>query len=483
MIKDFSRAEGDKIEVVGHTVEVYKIIHQDSDNDNILDSTVLHVRSNQGNGGGAHNRDLLGTISVFGDLVTATDIEVDQENYGIVPTIAQLEEAITPRVYTSKNDGLPPPAPAVEDGTMPEDGVLFLPGAVTFDNDEEDQIEIEHYSNLELAQGTVALRFNSQGVAGRRTLFSKDASGQDVGGHLTVFVWDGRVKARFQSVSQSIWLKSPEGSVEPNEEHHVAVTFGPEGYFLYLDGRIVAVEPEFTQGLDTNQEAMVVGANIWGRSDNSPYYARDHFNGQIIDFTVFAGQYDANEVAIIAGAEPPNPGFEDPTVANQTLYGTDKGEILDATTAGVTKVYGSYGDDLILGSDRNDILKGGHGEDELRGGPGNDLLISYADSREPVIAQDYNGNDDPDSEINSDTRTLYPNQPIEGDDILIGGPGADTFHFRVLINAKRNIILKHVRSNGEINWDGVAGEDNNVHDHWVDALGDEMIKDFSRAEG
>ena len=48
----------------------------------------------------------------------------------------------------------------------------------------------------------------------------------------------------------------------------------------------------------------------------------------------------------------------------------------------------------------------------------------------------------PDNEINSRTRTLYPNQPIEGDDILIGGSGADTFHFRVLINAKRDIILK-----------------------------------------
>ena len=109
------REDGDRIEVVGHTVEVYRRVHQDSDGDRIVDSTVLHVRSNQGKGGGAHNKDLLGTITVFGDLVMGRDYTVEKIEYGIVPTIAQLNEAITPRVYTSVNDdGAPPPYPKVE---------------------------------------------------------------------------------------------------------------------------------------------------------------------------------------------------------------------------------------------------------------------------------------------------------------------------------------------------------------------------------
>ena len=116
---------------------------------------------------------------------------------------------------------------------------------------------------------------------------------------------------------------------------------------------------------------------------------------------------------------------------------------------------------------------------------GNDLLVSYADGREPVIAQNYNNDDDPNNEINDATRTLYPDQPIEADDVLIGGDGADTFYFRTLINAKRDIILKHVNDDGTINWgmNGVAGENNNVHDHWVDGIGNDVIWDFSRAEG
>ena len=83
------------------------------------------------------------------------------------------------------------------------------------------------------------------------------------------------------------------------------------------------------------------------------------------------------------------------TVINGKLYGSDKNETLDASIANVTEVYGGYGNDTIIGTSRNDILQGGHGEDEIRGGAGNDLIISYADSREPIIAQDYNNGDDP----------------------------------------------------------------------------------------
>ena len=55
-----------------------------------------------------------------------------------------------------------------------------------------------------------------------------------------------------------------------------------------------------------------------------------------------------------------------------------------------------------------------------------------------------------------------------------------------MINAKREIILKHVNDDGTINWgmNGVAGEnDNEVHDHWVDGFGNDVITDFNREEG
>ena len=127
LIADFSRAEGDHILIEGHTTEVYEAEYIDSDGDNIFDSTVLHVWSNQGNGGGAHNTDLLGTITVAGALLTAEDYSVNHENYGIVPTIEELNEATTP--YSGvPDDGLAPAIPPVKDGRLPDGAVLYRPG-------------------------------------------------------------------------------------------------------------------------------------------------------------------------------------------------------------------------------------------------------------------------------------------------------------------------------------------------------------------
>ena len=479
VIWDFSRAEGDEILIEGHTTEVYRIEHQDSDMDGMLDSTVLHLWSNQGNGGGAHNKDLLGSITVFGDLVTRDDFTVNKVDYGIVESIDQLDEAITPRVYTSvADDGAPAPTPeVVEDGDLPDGAVFGFDGTHDFSGERGDHIEVEHTDRLALTDGTISLRFTADNVDERQALFSKDASGYQDGGHLTAFVHDGRIEVRLQSTQQSVWLKA--GEIEAGQEHHLTVTFGDDGFWVYVDGRMAAWNTEFTQGLETNSENLAIGANTWARNAERPYKTWDSFGGQISDFTVYDSQYDYQEVAEMAGQ--PLPGaLDQPTVMDGTLYGTDADETLTGNN-----VNGSYGDDVIIGTDGNDMLAGGHGEDRIEGGAGNDVLMSYADGREPVIAQNYNQGDDPNNEINDQTRTLYPDQPIEADDVLIGGDGADTFYFRTLINAKREIILKHVNDDGTIEWgmNGVAGENDNVHDHWVDGIGNDVIWDFDRAEG
>ena len=483
VIEDFRRDEGDHIEVVGHTVEVYRRVHEDSDGDGILDCTTLYVRSNQGNGGGAHNKDLLGTIKVFGDLVMRSDYTVEQTDYGIYPTIYELEEAITPRVYTSvADDGTPPPYPVVNDGVLPPDGVFGMLQEVDFDG--EDHIEVLHDEIFELSEGTFELRFTANDVARKQGLFSKDFTGNRDGGDITCFLTEGRVKVRLQSTTDSVYVYTHEGAVLPGQENHVAVTFGPGGLAIYLNGQIMDWEADFTQTLELNTQNMAIGANTWSRNENYPDYTRDHFVGQISDFIVYSRQYDRDEIAQLAGYTPESPPI-DPYVMDGWLFGTDSNDLLDAGLYLVDMVDGGYGDDIVVGSSLADFLDGGHGEDRLIGGDGDDFLYSTSDGREPVIAQNYGPEDDPDYEISPTTRTYYAYQPIEADDVLIGGPGADTFHFRVLINAKPHIILKHVESDGTIDWGmgGVAGENNEVHDHWVDRLGDEVIEDFSRDEG
>ena len=486
VIRDFSRAEGDKIEIVGHTIDLYKIEHQDSNGNGILDSTVLYLQSNQGNAG-AHNKDQIGTITVLGDLVMESDIFVDAAPaYGIVDTIHELDEAVAPRIGTPYR-GVMPTLPNPNDGELPDDAIFGVNNPIDLTGDHGDHIEVAHNPDMQLHEGTIALTFNADDIWGRHALFSKDFTDNRDGGDITAYVQDGRIYVRLQSAESDVWLKSQEGSIAANQDYHMTVTFGDDGFWLYLNGKMTDWNTDFTQGLEDNTQNLIIGANGWGRTADHPYKAWDHFDGTIGDFVILDSQYDRNEVAVLSGNPPPAP-LESATVIDGVLQGSDDGErgatALRATNFGVNQVHGGYGNDTIIGTNGNDIIDGGHGEDRLYGGRGDDLLISRSDGREAYIAQDYDqAEDDPDNEINPRTRTHYANQPIEADDILMGGAGADTFRFEVLINAKEDIILDHVMDNGMIHWHGVAGENDQVHDHWVDRIGNEVIRDFSRAEG
>lgn len=370
----------------------------------------------------------------------------------------------------------------VDDSQQQPALVLGMLQETVFDG--EDHIEVEHDASLELPQGTFAMRFAANDMAKKQGLFSKDFTDNRDGGDFTAFVDQGRIKVRLQSANDEVVAKTPEGSVQPGKEYHLAVTFGPRGLWVYLDGRMMAWQPEFTQGLEHNTRDLAIGANTWHRTEKKPYRTQDHFAGTISEFRIFDRQFNDNQVAELAGF-PRDPVPTEPYVKDALLLGTDSGERLEASAHGVTNVHGGYGDDTLIGSNNNDVLDGGHGQDMLSGGAGDDILYSLSDGREPAIAQPYGRKDDPKDEINSNTRTHYLYQPIEADDALIGGDGADTFHFRVLINAKRHIILKHVQKDGSINWgmNGVAGENKKVHDHWVERLGNDVIWDFNREEG
>ena len=118
---------------------------------------------------------------------------------------------------------------------------------------------------------------------------------------------------------------------------------------------------------------------------------------------------------------------------------------------------------------------------------GDDLLISRSDAGEQRIGQLAIGEPtrgDPDNEVNEDRQKLkgWEYQPLRADDVLIGGAGADTFLISPQINAKLDIIQKHVKSDGTINWAGVAGENDELHDHWVDSFGIDIVADYVAGE-
>ena len=108
------------------------------------------------------------------------------------------------------------------------------------------------------------------------------------------------------------------------------------------------------------------------------------------------------------------------------------------------------------------VIKAAFGAHEMQGSEGGDRLVSYSDGGEPGVAA--------------------TNAALT-DDTLTGGTGADSFEFHLLMNAKEAIIKKHTNDAGEVNWMKVMKENANVHDHWVEGIGNDVITDFTKAEG
>src|SRR6476469_9735026 len=174
----------------------------------------------------------------------------------------------------------------------------------------------------------------------------------------------------------------------------------------------------------------------------------DHLNGSTSGNMLMGGRGD-DDVSGMAG--------------NDTLSGG----------SGADKLWGGSGNDSLSGGSGNDTLIGGFGADKMDGGNGNDVLLSRSDAGEMVAAQDGK------TQIFASETAAFK----AVNDTLTGGGGADTFRFEGMVNAKEDIVAKHVNADGTIDWVGVTGENNAVHDHWVDGFGNDVIRDFNRAQG
>ena len=176
------------------------------------------------------------------------------------------------------------------------------------------------------------------------------------------------------------------------------------------------------------------------------------------------------------------------TLGGPVLVGSDAhGDNLHVNKTGAVNAVGGYGDDKVKGDKGDNVLVDGPGSDKVMGMQGNDVVMAVSDGWEPKIAQEVNADNDPDGEVGPGN-TINPNQPLPASqttDTLIGNSGADQFVVRGYINGKREILERNAGADGDIDWtgNGVAGENDEVHDHWVDTTGLTIVEDFTPAEG
>ncbi|MEL7464658.1 MAG: LamG-like jellyroll fold domain-containing protein [Pseudomonadota bacterium] len=477
VVADFD-ADDDHISIIGHTVNIeidYKAL--DNDGDGMVDEVVsiITAYSQQGNGGGAHDEDILGYVVVHGDLVTEDMVETDAgAHYGIVRTIDELQEAFAPTGavktsvgpngeelfgYDSRDvEGDPiaadpetyaenPYADLVtydaNGGRGGEVAVLLDAEGGTFDGD--DFAEIPHEAAFAQEEGTFALTFTADAVGARQTLLSKDHSNFEDGGHLTIWVDDkGRVAVRFQSETDSFHLSSAKNAITAGETHSVAFSFDDDQLSLFVDGALVDVEEGFDGGMEGNAESIVLGASTVSRRGDD-LNLKDFFAGTIGGLLILDRSITPLE-AILLDAEDNDPAVLDydlATAGDGNATGDDDGMVMEggagaqniAGSAGDDYMRGGDGDDSLIGASGHDLIAGDNNDDTLRGGDGDDSL--YGGWQNDFIVGD-GGDDWVRGGQNNDLiaggagdDTLYGdggNDRIvggDGDDTLLGGAGND----------------------------------------------------------
>ena len=127
------------------------------------------------------------------------------------------------------------------------------------------------------------------------------------------------------------------------------------------------------------------------------------------------------------------------------------------------------GKNPLDGNNADRVLAARNGNDKLVGGKGNDTLISYSDAGEPSVLG---------------KQVVNQNEPLAAsNDTLVGRKGADQFIFALELDGKKEFLDKHTQADGRINGEALANENNNSHDHWLESIGNDRIKNFNLDQG
>jgi len=173
--------------------------------------------------------------------------------------------------------------------------------ALDFVDSLDQYVEVAHIPNYLMDSGSVELWFNVDDLNDDYGLFSKDSSGFDTGGHLSIWFRNSgdRVRVRLQSTSVSYTIDS--GSITAGDWHHVVFTFGSHGMKLYVDGALANTH-SYTGGLGPtsggtgNFEPFTIGALTTGSGNLTVNPTNSEFEGKIDDVRFYNRELSLAEV-------------------------------------------------------------------------------------------------------------------------------------------------------------------------------------------
>ena len=181
-------------------------------------------------------------------------------------------------------------------------------------------LEIPHSDDLLLDSGTITFWFKDTGSIRMSGLLSKDSSGFDTGGHLTIFTERQGLSVRLQSTTASYSVQSDPFALD--QWYRVAFTFGSGGMSLYLDGLLVDSD-DYTGGLGStsggagNFEPLVLGANSWWSGNQMARPLGDFYSGLLDEVAIFDYALTPDEVQALH-----DPGVPDPSTFALLALGT-----------------------------------------------------------------------------------------------------------------------------------------------------------------
>ncbi|MCV6586607.1 MAG: calcium-binding protein [Marinibacterium sp.] len=478
-ITDYSKTDGDTIVVTGHTVTLDSITYGTDDNGSYSLLTIYSQQGDGANGGantdaGAHDEDPLGQIKVYGDRVTEADVKITRNNDGI----DQLDYADT--IMTQIGHGAINQVYSNTDNTHFDGSIYNRTDIVEIGQGRQD-VDAGGGSDtiVIFSDGGEPDPARTTGSAGRHTPAVPEGSADDLikGGqgadtfHFQILMnASPAVKAASTRDDGSIaWYKVARADTGVHD--HWMEGIGNDTILDYSkqDGDEIRITGHdvrigsFTYGEDAGGDFTLISleSKPGGAHGNDPLGTIKVYGDRVAPKDVVVDDqrlFGVSHLDRLAAAETVSPAATPDRVVTQPVWGAADPETIDLT---------------FTGTGFADLIEAGSGSQTLLGGGAADRLISYGDAGEP----------DPAQTVGSAGRITPALAPGASDDVLTGGAGGDRFEFRALLNARAEVLAAHTGRTGHVNWERVAGENDNPHDHWVEGIGNDVITDYSKAEG